>query len=101
MMSHTTLQGFSRDDALRGRRLNRATLRRVLSWVRPYRRQLTWFIIAVVLDAIVTVIPALLVKDLIDNALPHGNRSLVATLAAAAVALAFADAMLSLIQRYL
>ena len=35
MMSHTTLQGFGRDDALRGRRLNRATLRRVLGWVRP------------------------------------------------------------------
>src|SRR3984957_13003560 len=102
MMSHTTLQGFSRDDALRGRRLNRATLRRVLTWVRPYRSQLTWFVIAVVLDAIVTVIPALLVKDLIDNALPpHHNRGLVATLAGTAVVLAFADAMFSLIQRYL
>jgi ATP-binding cassette subfamily B protein len=101
MMSHTTLQGFSRDDALRGRRLNRATLRRVLTWVRPYRGQLTWFIVAVVLDAIVMVIPALLVRDLIDNALVHRNRHLVAVLAGAAVALAFADAMLSLVQRYL
>jgi ATP-binding cassette, subfamily B, bacterial len=101
MMSHQTLQGFSRDDALRGRRLNRATLRRVLTWIRPYRRQLTWFILAVVLDAIVTVIPPLLVRDLIDNALPEGNRHLVALIAAAAVVLAFADAMLSLLQRYL
>ncbi|MGO9872704.1 MAG: ABC transporter ATP-binding protein [Acidimicrobiia bacterium] len=101
MMSHTTLQGFSRDDALRGRRLNRATLRRVLTWVRPYRGQLIWFIVAVVLDAIVMVIPALLVRDLIDNALADGNRHLVAVLAGAAVALAFADAMLSLVQRYL
>jgi ATP-binding cassette subfamily B protein len=101
MMAHHTLQGFSRDDALRGRRLNRATLRRVLTWVRPYRRQLILFIFAVVLDAIVMVIPALLVRDLIDNALVHRNRHLVALLAAAAVALAFADAMLSLTQRYL
>jgi len=100
-MSHQTLQGFSRDDALRGRRLNRATLRRVLTWVGPYRRQLIWFILAVVLDAIVMVIPALLVRDLIDNALVHRDRHLVALLAAEAVALAFADAMLSLTQRYL
>jgi len=101
MMSHRTISGFSRDEAERGRRLNRATLRRVLTWVRPYRRQLIGFIAAVVLDAIVVVIPALLVKDLIDHAIPDHNRGLVRALAITAVVLAFGDAMLSLVQRYL
>ena len=55
------------------------------------------------IDAIVMVIPALLVKALIDHALPpeHHNRHLVAVIALVAVGLAFADAMLSLLQRYL
>jgi ATP-binding cassette subfamily B protein len=103
MMNHSTLQGFSRADAVRGRRVNRETLRRVFTWVRPYRRMLVGFVIAVVLDAIVVVIPGLLMKSLIDNALPprHHDRRLVLILATAAVLLAFADAMLSLIQRYL
>jgi ATP-binding cassette subfamily B protein len=103
MMNHSTLAGFSRADAVRGRRVNRETLRRVLGWVRPYRRMLTGFVIAVVLDAVVVVIPGLLMKSLIDNALPprHHDRGLVLILATAAVLLAFADAMLSLIQRYL
>ena len=103
MMNHSTLQGFSRSDAVRGRRVNRETLRRVLTWIRPYRSQLTWYVIAVVLGAIVAVIPPLLVQSLIDNALPpdNHNRKLVAALSAAAVGLAFANAMLSLVQRYL
>jgi ATP-binding cassette, subfamily B, bacterial len=98
---HTTLQGFRHDEAMRGRSLNRQTMRRVLAWCGPYRLQLIGFIIAVVVDAIVMVIPPLLVRDLIDNALPDKNRQLVAVIALVAVGLAFADAMLSLVQRYL
>jgi ATP-binding cassette subfamily B protein len=101
MMNHMTIQGFRRDEALRGRRLNRQTMRRVLTWCAPYKRQLIGFVIAVVLDAIVVVIPPLLVKRLIDTALPDKNRHMVAVIALVAVALAFADAMLSLVQRYL
>ena len=101
MMNHITLQGFRRDEALRGRRLNRQTLRRVLVWCAPYKRLLIGFIAAVVIDAVVMVIPPLLVRGLIDHALPEKNRGLVALIALVAVALAFADAILSLLQRYL
>jgi len=101
MMNHMTLQGFRRDEALRGRRLNRQTMRRVLTWCAPYKRLLIGFIAAVVIDAVVMVIPPLLVRSLIDHALPEKNRNLVALIALVAVGLAFADAMLSLLQRYL
>jgi ATP-binding cassette subfamily B protein len=96
------MMGFRRDEALRGRQMNRATMRRVLTYVRPYRRILTGFVITVVIDAIFAAVPALLFRDLIDHALPpHGhNRHLVLVLALAAVALAFGDAMLSLLQRW-
>ena len=97
------LQGFSRDEAMRGRRLNRDTMRRVVTYVRPYRRLLVGFLLAVVLDAVVTAVPPLLFRALIDHALPpkHHDRHLVLLLALTAIALAFADAMLSLLQRWL
>jgi ATP-binding cassette subfamily B protein len=100
MMDHRTVMGFRRDETLRGRKLNRATLRRVFGYVRPYRAQLIGFVVAVIIDSIVTVIPPLLLRSLIDTAIPQKNRNLVALLAICAIALAFADAALSLVQRY-
>ena len=103
MMAHRTIQGFRRDEALRGRRLNRATMRRVLHYVRPYRTILIVFLVAVVLDSIVIAIPGLLFKALLDHALPplHHNRRLVLDLSMIAIGAAFADALLSLVQRWL
>jgi ATP-binding cassette, subfamily B, bacterial len=92
--------GFRRDEQVRQRRLNRAVLRRVLASVRPYRLQLTGFILAVVGASIATAIPPLLFRSLLDQAIPQKNRGLVASLAVAAVALAFANALLSLVQRW-
>src|SRR5947207_13194538 len=100
MMDHRTLAGFRRDETLRGRQLNRQTMRRVLGYVRPYRAILIGFIVVVVLDAVVTAIPPLLLRGLLDKALPEKSRGLVTILAATAVALAFADAFLSLLQRW-
>jgi ATP-binding cassette subfamily B protein len=100
MMDHRMLMGFRRDETLRSRKVDRATLKRVLGYVRPYRALLIGFIVAVIIDSIVTVIPPLLLRSLIDNAIPEKNRSLVAFLAIGAIALAFADAGLSLLQRY-
>jgi ATP-binding cassette subfamily B protein len=100
MMDHRTLAGFRRDEALRGRQLNRQTLRRVLGYVGPYRAILIGFLITIVLDAIVMAIPPLLLRSLLDTAVPEHNRTMVAVLAMTAVALAFADAFLSLLQRW-
>jgi len=99
-MDHRTLAGFRRDETLRGRQLNRQTLRRALGYVRPYRSILIGFLVTVVLDAVVVAVPPLLLRSLLDKAIPEHNRGLVAALAATAVALAFADALLSLLQRW-
>jgi ATP-binding cassette subfamily B protein len=101
MMDHRTLMGFRRDEQLRQRRLNREVLRRVLTYVRPYRLPLIGFVVAVIGAAVATAVPPLLFRSLLDNAIPDKNRQLVAVLAIAAVALAFANALLSLVQRWL
>ena len=99
-MDHRTVMGFRQGDEERQRRLNREVLRRVLTYAGPYRGQLVGFILAVIGAAVAAAVPPLLFRSLLDNAIPDQNRGLVAVLAVAAVVLAFANAVLSLVQRW-
>ena len=102
MPTHHTIMGFRRDpEALRGRKLERALLRRVLGLTRPYRSLLIGFLAAVVAAAAVAVVPPLLFRALLDDAVPRRDEALVTVLAAGAVGLAIAAAALSLLQRWL
>ncbi len=99
---HQTIMGFRRDsDGLRGRRIERAVIRRVLGAVRPYRRLVIGFVVCVVAGAAAGAVPPLLFRSLLDDAIPNHDRGLVTTLAILAVGLAFAGALLSLVQRWL
>jgi ATP-binding cassette subfamily B protein len=101
MMQHMTVMGFRRDpEAVRGKKIERALVRRVLGLARPYRGLLIGFLAAVIAAAVVTAIPPLLLKSLLDTAVPDENRGLVTALAVGAVALALASAALSLLQRW-
>jgi ATP-binding cassette, subfamily B, bacterial len=100
-MMHPAVHGFGRDaQALKGKRLERDLLRRVLGLARPYRGQLVGFVVAVVVAAVASAIPPLILRAVIDTAIPEGDRGLVALLAATAVFLAAFNAGLSLVQRY-
>jgi ATP-binding cassette, subfamily B, bacterial len=100
-MMHPAIHGFGRDaKAVKGKKLERELLRRVLRLARPYRRQLIGFVITVVLAAVVSAVPPLILRALIDTAIPEKNRQLVGFLAFAAVFLALFNAGLTLIQRY-
>ena len=102
MMNHQTMMSFRRDaDGVRGRSIERATLRRVLRSVRPYRKLVSGFIACVVVGAVTSAVPPLLFRSLIDVAIPERDRSLLTILALGAVGLAFASAVLSLVQRWL
>src|SRR3954447_6245116 len=101
MQMHQTMMGFRRDnDALRGKKVERALIRRVLGMTRPYRAALIGFLITVVLAAAIGVIPALLFRALLDDAVGSKDETLVLVLALAAVGVAVANAILSLAQRW-
>jgi ATP-binding cassette subfamily B protein len=101
MSMYSAVHGFGRDaKAVKGKRLERDLLRRVLGLARPYRRQLIGFVISVILAAVVSALPPLILRAVIDTAIPDKDRGLVALLAAGAVFLALFNAGLSLIQRY-
>jgi len=96
------LRSFSQDEkSLAGKRLERDTLRRVLRFARPYRSKLIYFVVTIVLLAVVDVVPPLLLRTLIDKAIPEASRSLVVWLAATAAVLAILNAGFSLVQRWL
>src|SRR3954463_11898127 len=100
MMSQA-IHGFGRDaKAVKGKKLERDLLRRVLRLARPYRGQLIGFVVTVVLAAVISAVPPLILRAVIDTAIPDKNRGLVAALAGAAVFLALLNAALSLVQRY-
>lgn len=86
--------------AVKGRKIDRALLGRVLRLARPYRPMLIGFIIAVILAAIVSALPPLLLRALLDTAVPEKNRNMVLVLGLSAVGLAAASAALTLVQRY-
>ena len=96
-----TIASFRRDpDSVRGKNLERETIRRVVGLCRPYRRQLIGFLVTVILAAVAGAIPPLILRSLLDTAVPEKDRTLVAVLAFAAVALAIASSALSLVQRW-
>ena len=100
-MMHPAVHGFSRDTkALKGKKVERDLLRRVLGLTRPYRPKLVGFVITVVLASIVGAIPPLILRALLDTAIPEKDRTLVGALALAAVGLALLNAVLQLAQRW-
>ncbi len=101
MQMHQTMMGFRRDpDVVNGKRVERALIRRVLRMTSPYRGALIGFLITVILAAAVGVVPSLLFRALLDDAVGSKNETLVLGLALAAVGVAFANAVLSLLQRW-
>jgi len=100
-MMHQTMMSFRRDpDAVKGKKIERDALRRVLRWARPYRRQLIWFLVMVIFAAVVGALPPLVFGALLNTIKSGGDTGQVGLLAGIAVVLAIAGAALSLLQRW-
>ena len=79
---------------------DRATTRRAWTFVRPYRTMLLLYLGAIVVSAVLGVVPPLIFKQLIDHAIPDRDLGAVNLLAVAAVGLAVVITGLSLLQRW-
>ena len=60
-------------------RMDRALIRRVWTFARPYRRRLLLFLVTVTAGALLALAPPLLFKQIIDEAIPNRDRGLVKT----------------------
>ena len=98
-MSPHTMLG-SDPDAVKGASIGRATVRRVWRFAHPYRRPLIGFLTIIVLEAVVGLAPPLLIKAIFDHGIAEHDEGLVTLLALLMVAAAFADAVLSMFERW-
>jgi ATP-binding cassette, subfamily B, bacterial len=94
------MHSFSRDPSVARQKLKPGTVRRVLSYAKPYRWDLFWFLLIVALDAVVTIAVPLLLRSLIDQGILPRDRGVVIAIGLIVGALALFDAVLSLAQRW-
>ena len=80
--------------------LDRALLRRVVSYAGPYRLQLVVVFATIILITLITLLPPLLIRDLIDRAIPDGNIGRVTMLGLLMVTVPLVNGMLGVLQRW-
>ena len=87
-------------EAVKGRTLDRAVARRVLGFAVPYKRMIALFVVAILLGALLSQVPALLFREIIDDAIVNADRGRVNLLAGLILAAAFATALLAFVERW-
>ena len=97
---HVALKRAGRQGIESPAQMNRALVRRVWGFARPYRRRLVLFLVTITAGALLALAPPLLFKQIIDDAIPAGDRGLVTGLALVALLLALVNTALDVAQRY-
>ena len=92
--------GYNDPDKVKGRKLEAGLLRRVWAYVRHYRWAIIGFLTTVVLGAFMGLASPLIIRSLLNTAIPDRDRGLVNVLAGALVAATALGGLLSLLGRY-
>jgi len=90
------MRSMRRDDSVIKQEISKGTARRMMRFARPYRRILIWFLVLVVVDAVIGVINPLLFRSIINNGILGHDKDLIVRLALIAAGLAVIDAGLSI-----
>jgi ATP-binding cassette, subfamily B, bacterial len=94
------MRSMRRDESVRGHKLARGTLRRIVGFAAPYRRMLAGFLALVVVDAAIGTANPLIYREIINRGIIRHDSGVVIALAVLVAALAVLDAGLSLLQRF-
>ena len=79
--------------------IDRALIKRVLSYARSYRLQLGIVLATIVVISLLTLVPPLLMRRLIDDAIPSGDLALVTWLGLAMIAIPLINGIVGVAQR--
>ena len=93
------MRGMTRSRDLLEHRIKKGTLPRILKFARAYKTALIVFITAVILDAIVSSVSPLLLREIIDVGIAKHRENLIIGLSLLTAGLAIFDAILSLFER--
>ena len=77
----SVMRSMRRDDSVIKQEISKGTARRMMRFARPYRRILIWFLVLVVVDAVIGVINPLLFRSIINNGILGHDKDLIVRLA--------------------
>jgi ATP-binding cassette, subfamily B, bacterial len=97
----TAVRSLRRDQSVKDAKVAKGTTRRILTFVKPFKRLLAIFLGLVVVDAVVSAASPLLYRSIIDNGILKGDAALIVWLAILVAVLALADAALTLVERFI
>ena len=89
------------DPSVTSRPIDRATLKRAWGFARPFRRDLFGYLVLAVVNALAAVLPPLVIRQLLDNAIPKGDRTAINVLTIFSVVIAMASAVIGVLIRWL
>jgi ATP-binding cassette subfamily B protein len=95
------MRSMLRDKSVKDQKIAKGTWRRILKYSRPYKKILIFFLLAVILDAIVGAANPLIYREIINGGIIGRNEHLIIGLALLVAGLAVVDAGLSFVQRYI
>ncbi len=94
------MRGFRMDPSITKQKLKPGTIRRIAAYARPYRVHLAVFLFATAVDAVITVVNPLLLREIIDHGILARNDRVVILIAVAVAAVAIFDALLGFVIRW-
>jgi ATP-binding cassette subfamily B protein len=94
------MRGFRMDPSITKQKLKPGTVRRIGAYARPYRMHLAVFLLATCVDAVITVVNPLLLRQVIDHGILARNDRVVVLTAVAVGAVAIFDAFLGFVIRW-
>jgi ATP-binding cassette subfamily B protein len=94
------MSSFRRDPSVTEKRLPPGTVKRIARFAAPYKRQVGWFLLLIVVDAVIGAANPLIFKAIIDRGILRHDKGLVIGLALLVGGLALLDAGLSLLNRW-
>ncbi|HEY7718967.1 MAG TPA: ABC transporter ATP-binding protein, partial [Pedococcus sp.] len=100
MQGWMAMRSLTKDESVKDRKLAPGTARRVMGYARPYRREIAVFVALVVVTSSLVVATPLLLRRLIDDGVTPGDRGVVVSLSLVVAAIAVAEGLLTLVQRW-
>ena len=88
------------DPSVKSQKLKPGTFKRIVGYAKPYKVHIGFFLVTVVIDAILIISTPLILRKLIDDAVIPGNSTLVTQLALAVGGLAVLDAVFNVVGRW-
>jgi ATP-binding cassette subfamily B protein len=94
------MRSMTADPSVKSQKLKPGTFKRIVSYAKPYKTHIGFFLVTVVIDAVLIISTPLILRKLIDDAVIPGNSTLVTQLALAVGGLAILDAVFNVVGRW-